>query len=368
MIAAVLLDAAPEWDRLTAMLTPGSGSAAEFRHRVVEVPFGLEPRRRPAEPETTAVWRLDRLSLPHPGRFEDVLHLAPQIGADADPDRPSWGLTLVDGLTGGQAAFVLRVVRPGRDPDTPTVPAGGSMWSWLRSLPELATTTVRSTAELVAATAADALRFALTAGSSTGADPGRAAPSAAGAARRGGITPHRLHILDIPLAATRQRAAAAGCSLESAIAAAVLLGYATYRQDHGVPVDALFAAIPDTGARPARIPLDADDDGPLGLMRRVDRVTSGGPDEPVPPRTAEFGHDDVLTCSVPGTATPLHVAGAGVERYYGFGPTWGSAFNATLMPYHDTCCIGLSVDPAAVPDRTEFDRCLRAGLHAVLDA
>lgn len=104
-------------------------------------------------------------------------------------------------------------------------------------------------------------------------------------------------------------------------------------------------------------------------MQRIDSVTAEMPDDPsVLPSTRMFGHDDVLTCTVPGSATPLFVAGAGIARYYGFGRTLGSALNATLMSYLDTCCVGLTVDPAAVPDRQAFDACLRTGLRTVLSS
>ena len=52
--------------------------------------------------------------------------------------------------------------------------------------------------------------------------------------------------------------------------------------------------------------------------------------------------------------------------YFPFGPTIGAAVNATLLSYDGTCCIGLTVDTAAVPDTDVFVRCIGEGFHEVL--
>ncbi|MEE2056622.1 WS/DGAT domain-containing protein [Rhodococcus artemisiae] len=364
VVAAVLLDAVPEWDRVTAMLAPGNLEAAAFRHRVVEVPIGLDATRRNGDHDDTP-WHLDRVSLTGTAGFSDVLSLSPTVPETIDLHRPSWGLTLVDGLTGGQAALVISIVRPERNGHgTPAQNNGeqhGSVWSWLRSLSEHTAEAIRSSTGLVVDSTTELVK-AIVAPTSQPL-PQRAIPP-------GG--PHRLHTLDIPGREMRDAVDRAGCGLESGVAAAVLLGYASYRHTHGSPADDLFAAIPGTGSEePAQVALGGIeiDDGPVALMQRIDRVSAGMPDDPsVLPATRMFGHDDVLTCTVPGSATTLFIAGAGIARYYGFGRTLGSAINATLMSYRDMCCVGLTVDPAAVPDHKAFDECLRSGLRTVLDS
>ncbi|MFD6859710.1 WS/DGAT domain-containing protein [Rhodococcus sp. NPDC060090] len=363
VVAAVLLDAVPEWDRVTAMLAPGNLEAAAFRHRVVEVPIGLDVARRNGDHDDVP-WHLDRMSLTGTAGFSDVLSMTPAVPETVDAHRAGWGLTLVDGLTGGQAALVISIVRPERDghsASTPDDAQHGSVWAWLRNLSEHTADAIRSSTELVVDSTSDLMKAILAPASQP--LPHRAIPT-------GGT--HRLHTLDISRDEMRDAVDRAGCGLESGVAATVLLGYASYRQTHGSPSDDLFAAIPGTGSeKPAHISLGGTeiDDGPVDLMRRIDRVTAGAPDDPsVLPATRMFGHDDVLTCTVPGSTTPLFVAGAGIARYYGFGRTLGSAVNATLMSYRDMCCVGLTVDPAAVPDRKAFDECLRAGLQTVLDS
>jgi diacylglycerol O-acyltransferase / wax synthase len=53
---------------------------------------------------------------------------------------------------------------------------------------------------------------------------------------------------------------------------------------------------------------------------------------------------------------------------YAFGPTIGSSVNVTLLSYRDTCCIGVTIDTAAVPDPDVLLTCLDEGFAEVLAA
>jgi hypothetical protein len=77
-------------------------------------------------------------------------------------------------------------------------------------------------------------------------------------------------------------------------------------------------------------------------------------------------HVDFLASNVPGIPVPLYLEGCAVQRYWPFGPTAGSSLNVTLMSYAGTCCIGVNIDTAAVPDPALFMRCLQDGLDEVL--
>jgi hypothetical protein len=70
------------------------------------------------------------------------------------------------------------------------------------------------------------------------------------------------------------------------------------------------------------------------------------------------GIDFVASC-IPGFSVPLYMAGVRVRDFYMFGPTAGSALNATLFSYDGRASIALAMDPAAVPD-TELLRCCMA--------
>lgn len=51
---------------------------------------------------------------------------------------------------------------------------------------------------------------------------------------------------------------------------------------------------------------------------------------------------------------------------YAFGPTVGSGLNVTLLTYVDTCCLGINVDTAAIPDYDVFHDVLVDGFDEVL--
>ena len=78
-------------------------------------------------------------------------------------------------------------------------------------------------------------------------------------------------------------------------------------------------------------------------------------------------HIDFLASDVPGVSEPIYLAGALVSGYYVFGPTTGSAVNVTLLSYGPTCCIGFTVDTAAVPDPDDLMECVRQGFEEVLE-
>ena len=76
--------------------------------------------------------------------------------------------------------------------------------------------------------------------------------------------------------------------------------------------------------------------------------------------------NDLQASNVPGIREEVYVAGAKIERMYGFGPLLGCACMITLVTHGSTCCVGANVDPTAVTDIERFADCLRAGFEEVL--
>jgi diacylglycerol O-acyltransferase len=76
--------------------------------------------------------------------------------------------------------------------------------------------------------------------------------------------------------------------------------------------------------------------------------------------------NDLQASNVPGIRDEVFLAGARIERMYGFGPLPGCAAMITLMTHGSTCCVGVNVDPAAVTDPERFGRCLETGFAEVL--
>jgi hypothetical protein len=76
--------------------------------------------------------------------------------------------------------------------------------------------------------------------------------------------------------------------------------------------------------------------------------------------------NDLQASNVPGVREDLYLAGAKIERSYGFGPLPGCASMISLVSHGETCCIGVNVDPAAVTDVPLFAECLLGGFSEVL--
>ena len=55
-----------------------------------------------------------------------------------------------------------------------------------------------------------------------------------------------------------------------------------------------------------------------------------------------------------------------MEANFGFGPLTGAGCNITLLSYLDEVHLGVSTDPAAVPDPLVFADCLQDGFDEVL--
>ncbi|WP_068155969.1 wax ester/triacylglycerol synthase domain-containing protein [Rhodococcus phenolicus] len=390
IVAVVLLDASPDWDRVGEILAGGTLEAPAFRHRVVDVPFGLAPPRWAGENDSDLPWQLDRVTLTAPATFDDVLEYARTTAAAAAPEQPRWELTLVEGLLGGQSALLIRIHHAYADgadgthitarivdlernrPDQPEAePSPG---------PPAA-----ETADGVGDRALNSIGFLVE--SVSGLVQNLTAPFrrlvSSGEPERS--DDRRLLVVDVPIVELREAAARARSTLDSAFLAAILLGLADYRFRRGTDVDELSLAMPladtengGTGISLSRADLPVPADDPGLLMRLLDEyagpATEPGRHLAPPPNLLPavvddpLDHDDVFACTVPGSHVPLYVAGAKIEKYYGFGPTLGSAFNVTLMSYLDNCCLGFTVDTDAVRDPAMFDDCIRAGLRAVLES
>ena len=76
--------------------------------------------------------------------------------------------------------------------------------------------------------------------------------------------------------------------------------------------------------------------------------------------------NDLQASNVPGFREELFIAGARIDRLYGFGPLPGCATMITLVTHGDTCCIAANVDRAAITDTELFGQCLEEGFAEVL--
>ncbi len=200
-------------------------------------------------------------------------------------------------------------------------------------------------------------------------------------------------VLDVPVEALAQAAAAGAGSINDAFLAAVLLGMAQYHRRHGAEISALRMTLPislRTEADPvggnritlARFALPTDVGDPADLIRRVHATVETWRREPaialspmiagalnlLPAATLGnmLKHVDFVASNVVGSPVPLFVAGSEILHYYAFSPTLGSAFNVTLMSYTTRCCVGINADTDAVPDLAALTDSIADGFRGVL--
>ncbi|MFZ2173857.1 MAG: wax ester/triacylglycerol synthase domain-containing protein [Rhodococcus sp. (in: high G+C Gram-positive bacteria)] len=424
IVAVIVLDTKPDWDRFVVMMDRATRVVPNFRHNLVPGRFGMVPPHWVVDPDFDLSWHLRHLSLPEPANMETVLDFARRLGMESfDKDRPLWNFTLLDGLDDGRTALVLKVhhsltdgiggmqiageivdfERGGTDrgplPDVPRSPhvsavADTVAWEWTTgldlarsgagvALPALRRTLFHplSSARSAAGTAAAVARFV------------RPIPNPLSPVMRKRSLGRRFAVLDLPVEALHQAARNARSTLNDAFLASILLGLQKYHEVHGATVEQLRVTVPvslrtETDAMGGnritlvRLALPANVPDPTELMHQVDKIIEVLRRDPAIPLTNEIAgalnllppgylammlkHVDFLASDVPGSPIPLFLAGAEVERYYAFGPTLGTALNVTLMSHTGTCCVGINVDTASVPDLPIMIDCLAEGFRTVL--
>lgn len=423
IVTVLSLDGRPDRDRLTARAHRLTRELPMFRQRVVEPPWRLATPRWVVDGGFDLSWHLRWLSLPGWG---DVMEHARRDAMTAfDPARPLWKVTVIDGLPDGRAAVVMKLHHALTD-------GVGGMELALRlfdlqpdadepPMPDPPLAEALGTVDLVREAIVDDLRRAV----GIGARAVKGVPASLGAlrsplrsARRAAdlatsvlrtIQPVRhagsplmtdrelgrhLATLEVPTAALRAAAKAAGGTLNDAFMAAIAGGLVRYHDHHDTPLDRLRVTLPinlRTADDPAggnritlqRFDLPTTEPDVMARMRAIHDICHRAMAEPAVPLTDAIAgslnllpsgvvgsmlkHVDVVASNVPGFPFPVFLAGAPVRSYHAFGPTIGASLNVTLLSYHETCFMGITVDTAAVPDVDVLLHCLQAGLDEVVE-
>jgi len=431
IVAVGILDREPDFEQLRRRLDRASIAIPRLRQRVVTPPFRLGPPRWASERGFDIDFHVRRVRLAAPADERRLLELvAPIAQSSFDRARPLWELTIVEGLSGGRAAAVMKVhhsVTDGvggidllshivdieRDADEPDALAEPSL-----SLPLSTITLMRDSVEHTARRFLGIARrvpATLTgAALATLRDPLRAAAGAVDTSRSiarmlapatAPLSPvlltrglgRRLDTMEVPLDDLKRAAKAVNGSVNDAFVGAVVGGLTRYHARHGTTVSELRMTLPinlrtagdDAGGNqfaPVRFAVPAAIDNPgdrmtaIGLLVREWRAepalrltsTLAGVLNRLPTATstALFGGMlkcvDFVTSNVPGAPIPVYLGGARVEGFYAFAPPSGSALNVTLVSHCDQCCIGIVTDTAAVPDPDVLVECLREGFAEIV--
>ena len=429
IVAVALLDRAPDWDRLVDKVDRSNRQIPGFRQLVasVPVPLRLATPRWIGDPDFDLSWHLRRVDAPPPRDLSAVVSFARTAGMQGfDRARPLWEFTLMEGLEGGRAAFVMKVHHSLTDG------VGGMQLALLLfdlqaepidlgPLPEAPEAARHTAAELGRAAVGEQLRrFAALA--RRGAlrvlpatvraleHPRRAAAEAAALAgsvyrmvapvndtmspvmrdRRLGW---RYDLLDVPLADLKRSANSVGCTLNDGFLAGVAGGLRRYHELHDTSVDRLRMTLPVSIRREGdpmggnrisllRFPIPVGVADPVGRLKAMHEVIGRARSEPALPHTNAVAaalnflpssyvggmikHVDFVGSDVPGFPFPVYLAGSRVERYHAFGPTIGTALNVTLLSYCGTCHVGITTDVGAVTDHDVLVACLADGFEEVL--
>jgi WS/DGAT/MGAT family acyltransferase len=422
VVSVMVIDGAPDMERLLERADRATRMAPGFRHKVVQAPSRLANPRWVVDPDFDLTFHVRRICAPAPGTLAEVFDYARQTGmAGFDRDRPLWEFTLVEGVEGGRVALVMKLHHALSDGI-----GGMEMAKYLFDLeadpgavgpmPDAPSPETFS----VLALTLDAMRhnvarvagFARNSVGSVPAGIRSAVRNPIGALRAGGglvgsiartVRPVRSTLsavmqnrrlawhydtIAIPLEDLRAPARDLGLTLNDAFLGAVTGGLQRYHERHGSAVDELRLTMPIS----IRTPDDPIGGNRVTLMRfkvpvgQHDSVTRmhhihdsclTARHEPaisytnaiagvlnVLPRGVVGGmlkHVDFLASNVPGFDMPIYLAGARVAEWYGFGPTIGAALNATLVSYNGTCYIGVNIDTGAIPDGATLMECMREG-------
>jgi diacylglycerol O-acyltransferase / wax synthase len=429
VVAVAWLERAPDWDVLTAKLDGATRQIPSFRQRIVEPPARLATPRWTNDPDFDLSWHVRRVAAPPPGTPETVIAVARNAAMTAfDPARPLWEFTLVEGLDGGRAALVMKLHHSLTDGiggmqlmltlfDVEPEPGEVDVCEVEAPRGEQIGTMDLVRAGLVrgGARGVGAIRGGLaSARSSSGRivrEPARVIGDAVENARsiartvapvRDTLSPvmrrrglrRELDMVEVGLDDLKRAASAAGGSVNDGFMAAVAGGFRRYHELHAAPVDALRVTLPISIRKPddplggnritlIRFPVPVGEPDPAVRVAEMERRCRAARDERSLPYTEMIAgalnllpagvvggmlkHVDFVASDVPGFPFPVYLAGARLERYVAFGPTIGTAVNLTLLSYRGTCCVGVTIDAAAVPDPDLLLECLRDGFEEVLE-
>ena len=427
IVCVLILDGAPDWERLPERLEWATRQTPGFRHRVVQPPLRLATPRWVVDPDFDLSWHIRRFEAAPPRTLASVLEFARKTGMAAlDRDRPLWEYTFIEGLEGGQTGLVMKFhhsltdgvggmdiarmlfdVEPdpgdlGPMPDAPPGERLGSVdlvrdalghgWSQLFDF-------AKRRATSAVGDVAHALRHpreTVTETLATGESIARVLRPVSDTLSPVMTERHlawRYDVLRFPLTDLLAAAHAAGATHNDAFLAGVTGGLRLYHDRHELHADELRVTMP-VSIRKAddpiggnritllrfKVPVSVVD--PTERMRETHRRCEPlKTDRSLPFTQAIAGtlnllprgyvggmlkHIDFLASNVPGVRAPFYLAGAKVNSFYGFGPTIGAAFNITLMSYCGTCFVGVNIDTGAIPEPDLLVDCLHSGFDEIL--
>jgi WS/DGAT/MGAT family acyltransferase len=427
IVAVALFDSSPDLTVLTWRLDRATRLSPVFRQRLTTTKLGMAPPRFRSDPEFDLSLHLRRVAAPEPRTFESVLEFARVAGMTAfDPARPLWEFTLVEGLTEGRAALIMKVHHAltdgiggvqliarlvdlqrepsdlGAMPELSEVISTGPLEAWRDALSYDLMHATRSVASWLDAASTRAARFARDPVAAI-ADVVDVVTSIARFVRpvtttlspvmRDRRLGRHYATLDVPLEPMRQAGKLAGGTVNDSFIAGVTGGLRRYHERFDAHVESLRLTMPisvreegdpEGGNRITlvrfEVPVSIED--PLRRIREINVKCAGLRNDralawsdaaatvlQLLPSSITGGmlkHVDFVASNIPGFAFPVFVGGAELIGFYPFGPTLGAALNVVLISYRGTSHLGINMDEGAVSDPELLLTCLHEGFEEVL--
>lgn len=412
IVAIGLLDRDPDWRAVRATFERAVERVPRLRQRIEPARHPFERLRWVDDLSFSLDYHLRRMRAPHPGDLRSVLDVAAPFATSAlDPARPLWECTIVDGLEGGRAAFILKFhhtvtdgvggidlasavfdrTRRGDAPALVDAPLDGPPKHPFEMFAGAAVTALGALRR-PAATAKTALRFGRSVARML--EPASEGMSPLFTAR--GLD-RRLDTFELPMSELRAAASAAGTTINDVFLAAIGGAFHDFHDRFGIDLPALRVTMPisvraegdgpgGNHFTPARFVLPIDDPDPVVRAKIAGTIAHGWKREPAvgitdvlasvldklpgPVVTRFFGsmlkNIDVDAVDLQGLRKPAFVGGARIDRLWAFAPPTGAAVSITLLSHVDTGCVTLVSDLAAVPDPAVLVTCLERAFDEVL--
>jgi WS/DGAT/MGAT family acyltransferase len=430
IVTVLFFDRAPDWHNLVSRIDRGSWLIPRMRQRVATPLLRMGPPHWSGDAHFDLMYHLRRVRVCEP-TDDAVLDLARTAAmAGFDRSRPLWEYTLVEGLSGGRAAMVMKVHHSMTDGvggmkllvmlfDFEREPMDPGPLDGVEAIPTFTATDLvikslghgrRRAVGMARRAVVDAVHGVEAMARHPRASIGQAAEVGSSIARylapattprsqimRARTMARSLVTFDVALDDLKRAGKAVGGSLNDAFVAGVVGGLGRYHEFHGAHVDDLRMVMPinlrDASAAlggnhftPARflVPLTIKDPAERmvalgGLARAIreepavaltDALAGILNQLPTTITTALFGSmlkgADFVTSNVPGVQVPIYSGGAELERMYAFGPLSGAALNVTLLSHCGTCNVGVNLDAVAIPDRDVLLHCLEEAFADVV--
>ena len=404
-----VLDSPPDMERLAQRMLRATRMVPRLRQRV-QPALGLQPPAWVDDADFDLSYHLRRLALAPPGDERDLFDLATLLTADPfDRTRPLWQMVIIEGVSGGRAALLMRFHHTLMDGE------GGVRLSlqfldFERDAPEKPVPPPsESAAPMPSASAAEVARDVVTSTmrvplglarqwSEMLANPQRIPETSAATVTqlraiirqlsdtKKALSPlwlsrslsRRLETLRIPLDDVRVASKALGGSINTAFVTAAAEAAGRYHRANGAPIEELRASMAistrtketkeSNAFTLARMLVPTSEMGIGERFKHIQEatdtvraasgqaslnalasVTAALPTSLIV-RIARQQTEtvDFGTSNVRGSAVPLFLAGARVDENYPIGPTGGTAFNLTCLSYGGSLDMGLNIDAAAV--------------------